>query len=947
MWRSISFLPKVLLICLIAVFATGMSQKATAQRAGDVVMMFNAMMRAAVLNQVRVEWSKVSPTEILCIEQGLQPQGYSIDVLIRNGIAPTDARISSLRMACRVSITSLSPSNIPTQQQMPIPQRLSDKPTFNCEKARSPTARLICFDPDGAKADWNLASVYWARQFSLPKSQQESFQKAHDKWFPQLSAACQLRSDQFQFTADQRRCVIAAYNKRANMYRSQLSGDALTESRLTPEQHAQVQTRLIELGYLTDEADGEFGPKTRAAIRRFNQEAGIPENEFLTAERGQQLLQNEPWPRTAEVAPKNRETVGSVASPSPVQAPTAKETAKLKGARIFLEDSQKFISAQQTVPSISAIASEAANLQIALDKFDESAAVQSMNKLGDLLKPIAGFSDFQKQQQAERDRQDARQLAELKLKVDENLNFIDGYVKAHLGDLKTTSLIKLREQTTSAVKKNSIDGLTTANDAVQGYVKENGLADAYEAFASTNGNKTGTTGESPKSLAERLGLTDKSTFLVEGPKDELMLFFNASSTAPNVWTNVRGDLVFQDDAASLCFGHVKPRAALVRYIERTMRDRGAKRFISEIRHCDFNKAATSIDIIVIERGELLKERDSEILSLSKLIEEGTFKKLEVISDYASLHQSLETLSLQIESDVEKNSRQGYGVLAVNDSSAACVITMRSAEQLDGLKELLKRNRDLIAPNLTAEWQFVETTADLAFRGLQRKQCGYAVGNADVLHSLMQALQREKFAYRFSPVWFETSDVAQASFDVRDATEQDIRKKEADKQAQKEREALEELRNRNKENSKAELERQLRLKYGNRVRGLTNETHKFIKALAEQREQDKSRFFATYSDWLDRRFVDQWETFDVRSDAADFGTVQWNGRTVDAIIIKSVVQQKNRMLGKYDSRCFMFGFIDDVEFRMQRDSIVVDCDGGGRTLTNWKIGKHFQSQWNAM
>lgn len=86
------------------------------------------------------------------------------------------------------------------------------------------------------------------------------------------------------------------------------------------------------------------------------------------------------------------------------------------------------------------------------------------------------------------------------------------------------------------------------------------------------------------------------------------------------------------------------------------------------------------------------------------------------------------------------------------------------------------------------------------------------------------------------------------------------------------------------------------------------------------------------------------TFEVSSDVADFGTVQWNGRALDAIIVKSVIQQKNRLLGQ--SVIILFGLVDDPEFSMQREAFAVDCDNGARFIKNWTIGKRFQSQWNA-
>jgi hypothetical protein len=342
----------------------------------------------------------------------------------------------------------------------------------------------------------------------------------------------------------------------------------------------------------------------------------------------------------------------------------------------------------------------------------------------------------------------------------------------------------------------------------------------------------------------------------------------------------------------------------------------------------------------------LKRREDYIRALVKLIEGNNFREYKIIVDYASLAKNREIFSLQLESDVEKNGRKGFGVITVSDSPAACVINPTQVEQIDGVEELLRRNRDLIAPKLTSDWQFVQTTADLAFRGLQRQQCGYAAGEADVLRTLTNALRRENISYSFAPVWFEVRDVEQATFDTRDSREQDIRKQAEKDRAQKDQSALDAIRLADKQSQKGEVERGLRQKNGARARGLMNSIHDFVRGLAEKRLNDNNDFFPNYSNWLNRRFADQWETFNVSSDVADFGTVQWNGRPVDAIIVKSVVQQKNRILGKYEDHCYEFGLVDDREFTMQRDPFAVDCDSGASTINKWKVGEKFQSQWNA-
>jgi hypothetical protein len=75
----------------------------------------------------------------------------------------------------------------------------------------------------------------------------------------------------------------------------------------------------------------------------------------------------------------------------------------------------------------------------------------------------------------------------------------------------------------------------------------------------------------------------------------------------------------------------------------------------------------------------------------------TFRKYETIKDYASVIQKRQALALQIEADLQKNSRKGFGVISVTEIPVACVIPVPKTEWSDGLKELLKRNLDVIAP----------------------------------------------------------------------------------------------------------------------------------------------------------------------------------------------------------------------------------------------------------
>src|SRR5262245_19621027 len=187
---------------------------------------------------------------------------------------------------------------------------LSQKPTFACGRAQTPIELIICHERLGPSFDWDLSSATWARRFSLDEASREAFQQQHEQWFQSLYPTCRLKSDQVTWWMEQGDCVLRAFQARARFYRSQLTGDALIESQLSPEQRAQLQLALVIRGFLDGDVDGEFGPLTRKAIRSFQERNGYPQSDFLT-ERQRTALLTEAAPRpnrTVPISPTPNET---------------------------------------------------------------------------------------------------------------------------------------------------------------------------------------------------------------------------------------------------------------------------------------------------------------------------------------------------------------------------------------------------------------------------------------------------------------------------------------------------------------------------------------------------------------------------------------------------------------------------------------------------------------
>jgi hypothetical protein len=166
-------------IVSIFLLVFGTISEASAQSPNGFMNIFNAMMGAAIVNNARVEWSKVPASQTECIEERLQQRGASIGSLIQNGIVPNDPRIAGVRFDCRtaaVTPPTASPNSDPAESPNPDTVdvgRLSETPTFDCTPARSLTARTICADRAGASADWDLITAYWARYFSIARTSEK------------------------------------------------------------------------------------------------------------------------------------------------------------------------------------------------------------------------------------------------------------------------------------------------------------------------------------------------------------------------------------------------------------------------------------------------------------------------------------------------------------------------------------------------------------------------------------------------------------------------------------------------------------------------------------------------------------------------------------------------------------------------------------------------------
>lgn len=168
--------------------------------------------------------------------------------------------------------------------QVQTAEGLSDRPTISCSNLRNSVAQILCSGREGAAADWAVNTATWAYLHHVGEPGKAAFEAEQTEWRNSIVQRCSLpvMFDPTFVGKRESRCIFGMFQERARQIRSRLPSEALAEVNLTPEQRASIQQRLIDEGFLTGTADGEFGLVTREAIKQHQISQGLEPTGFLS-----------------------------------------------------------------------------------------------------------------------------------------------------------------------------------------------------------------------------------------------------------------------------------------------------------------------------------------------------------------------------------------------------------------------------------------------------------------------------------------------------------------------------------------------------------------------------------------------------------------------------------------------------------------------------------------
>jgi hypothetical protein len=603
-------------------------------------------------------------------------------------------------------------------------------------------------------------------------------------------------------------------------------------------------------------------------------------------------------------------------------------------AKTLLSDLANFADANpKNVPleAATAVAEFKKNLQV-----DDPDKLRSLREAFETkLNEIVGFADFRSNREEQRRRDAQAQLEKLISELNEESEFLHEYIPSHITSDSAQELTRLNASLAEALLDPQTDGIKELLGTADSEFKRLGLDVSFKEFHEKR---------APVPLPPT---TEKTQFLVDGPGDEILVLVNDTGRA-NVIRNLRGDWVFEQGNANLCFAHtVNFDSFAMLQIKQLVRSNGA-RAVSIVRNpCNLDQLG-QYELVAFSRAAFLRSPVAK--TIIDAVEKDQLSKFAVSSEHEiqGNRDQQSVRRLQLENDILNSAAEGYGIISIKNPSS--VVCQTVEDNKDAHASLILHNLDWFEVEGKLSPKVAPASVDSAFIFSKRGECGAIYGSAEVLKSLIRSLQRDNDSYSILPLWFSEQDVQNEKKSIEAEQAIAARQREARNQKSRDDQILAAIRDKETDKERMERQEKLRQEYGPLARAFEGGIFEEVKAFAESPKDPKQSIgvqqkWRDFFDWYTGKIADEWELVSVDDQLDDYGMVNWKDRVLEAGFVSSHFKLKNRALGEYQDSCFMFGYVLDKEFDVARDTKVVPCEDA-QAIQRYKLEKNFTSRWLA-
>ena len=646
----------------------------------------------------------------------------------------------------------------------------------------------------------------------------------------------------------------------------------------------------------------------------------------------------------------------------------------VSAAKQAIDDASGFVRANREDPQLVDHLGRIAELNAVLTVLDPEVVEGRTSALSTAIAADPAYAAFAAQRTADRQREAARYLGDAVRTLKAQRSFLVGAVAQDPTSPQAARFLALAKQADAVLASPDLDHAQTAMGTIEGAIKDAGLRDAY-ATASAAAKQVAVAeaalprpvassapaagpipgagailppagAPSPQSPSASLPVTDRDRFLLDGGREDVVLMVNASPKAPHVYRDLKGDIVFDRDQADVCVFGRGADPDLAGIVRSALGPYKLKQLSLSQTPCDGDRL-DGYDVVAIRRGQFLRQEMPTALQLVGSVEAGALKQLAIVTPSAlQTAQATEAVAAEaVAEDVARETRPGFGLLVIADGvSGLCAVTPQDAE---AHQRLLAGRADVLTAAMGAEPIVAPTTADGAFVSAKRGRCGAVYASAADLKTMADGLQRDGTKYRFSSLWFAPAEVQGAS-DAIKAERVAAEKQMAERQRQQVEETrLASMRAADEAATVSARQAASRQQYGATATAaqarIATEVDDFTSS-PQDMTQVAVRKYPGFAALFRNDLGDRWEKMSENSELADYGVADWKGRSLETVFSRVNIRLKNRILGDYKDRCYVFGQINDVEFSMSREPIVLPCDDGA-DLAAWQTGHGFKSYWN--